>query len=841
MPWLLPAFIASLIGSAILVWVFGFLYGQHRERHLGLWTCGWLFYTLRFVLLLLDEAWLHWIDMEHLVHVCVLLSGYFLFLGTAAFVHKPVSRGWHLGLVAGLLWIPFSHLADFGFFLTNLPISTFYGLTTIWTGLLILRAPDLVKGGGSLLTGGSFILWGVHKLDYPVLHSVPWFAPWGFLFNALLSFTVAIGMLLTYFQRMQQQLSLSRQRFRNLVEQAGDGLFLHDFEGRLLDVNRQACQSLGYRREELLQLTVADIDLNFAAEDFLEQWRSIGTDDAIFIQGVQRRRDGSTFPVEVRVRRVDDLQHGPCLLALARDVSTRRRVEEALATTNQRLENAQRIGQLGNWEWDLQDNRLSWSAEIYRIFGLPPELGEPSYETFLNAVHPQDRAAVREAVTASLGHNAPYDIEHRVVHPDGSLRYVWERAEVSCDDQGRPLAMFGTVLDVTERKQAEAALRASEEKYHQLFQQFQGLLDGIPDLLLLFDSDLRVVWGNRSAHRIGGELRRLEGAACGDLLQDWGIPCDVSMLVDTFSWGLTEEARLATADGRSWGVKAFPVRDPQGKIIQVILWASDITEKSRLRDEAQRATRLASLGELAAGMAHEINNPNGLILLNLPVIYDCLADALSEFEAAGMEPSLGGLGFTRVRSELPEMLQETQQAARRIKRIVDDLKDFVRQESTESGESFDLNDVVRAATRMLANPIRSATDHFTLECTDSLPPVRGSFQRIEQVVVNLTMNACQALPDRGRKLQMRTSFDPQQGEVLLQVQDEGIGIDPDNLPHLTDPFFTTRRDQGGTGLGLSVSARIVSEHEGRLEFNSTPGRGTIVTLRLPALVKEDSP
>lgn len=374
----------------------------------------------------------------------------------------------------------------------------------------------------------------------------------------------------------------------------------------------------------------------------------------------------------------------------------------------------------------------------------------------------------------------------------------------------------------------------------QLFHQFQGLLDGIPDLMLLFDPELRVVWGNRSARQMG-EPRVLEGAACAELQQQWGLPCDVTMLVDALSWGRTEEARLTTPDGRAWGVKAFPVRDLQGKANQVILWASDITEKSRLRDEAQRATRLASLGELAAGMAHEINNPNGLILLNLPILFDCFADAVAEFDAAQMRPTLGGLPFNRVCTEVPELLHETQQAARRIKRIVDDLKDFVRQERSDVMETFDLNEVVRAATRMLANPIRGATDHFTLECAEPLPPVRGSFQRIEQVVVNLTMNACQALPDRSRKLRLSTRFDPLLGEVLLQVQDQGVGILPENLPHLTDPFFTTRRDQGGTGLGLSVSARIVREHEGQLEFNSTPGRGTIVTLRLPAVSKETSP
>lgn len=158
MTWLLPALIACLAGSAVLIWVYGFLYDQYRERHFALWTWSWVFYSLRFALLLLDLTWLPWVDMEHLAHACVLLSSYLLFLGTAEFVKKPVTRIWHLGLGLGLLWIPLSHLLDQGFLATNLPAFTFSGLTLIWTGLLILHSPELVSGGGRLMTGSSFIL-----------------------------------------------------------------------------------------------------------------------------------------------------------------------------------------------------------------------------------------------------------------------------------------------------------------------------------------------------------------------------------------------------------------------------------------------------------------------------------------------------------------------------------------------------------------------------------------------------------------------------------------------------------------------------------------------------------
>jgi polar amino acid transport system substrate-binding protein len=272
--------------------------------------------------------------------------------------------------------------------------------------------------------------------------------------------------------------------------------------------------------------------------------------------------------------------------------------------------------------------------------------------------------------------------------------------------------------------------------------------------------------------------------------------------------------------------------------------AREVAEKQRALEELRRhqdrlvqADKMASLGILVAGVAHEINNPNGLILLNLPLFEETFRRSLPILEEYFQENgdfSLGRHSFSRLRVELPLMLTETQDAAKRIKRIVTELKDFSRRDTAELTDSIDFNAVVQAAARLVDNAIVKSSHRLSASYGESLPPIRGNSQRVEQVVVNLLLNACQALEGKGKEIAIATSFEPGSGMVLLTVHDEGRGITAEDLPRLTDPFFTTKREEGGTGLGLSVSAGIVKEHGGSLSFGSLPGQGTTVTLALPA-------
>lgn len=271
--------------------------------------------------------------------------------------------------------------------------------------------------------------------------------------------------------------------------------------------------------------------------------------------------------------------------------------------------------------------------------------------------------------------------------------------------------------------------------------------------------------------------------------------------------------------------------------------ALEVAERKRALDELKlhqdkliQADKMASLGILVAGVAHEINNPNGLILLNMPILREVYRDAEEVLEARYHDQgdfALGGLPYSRMRKEVPCLLEEMQEGANRIKRIVEELKDFARQDISAATEPVEFNAVVQAAVRLVESSIRSATNRFETSYSSHLPVIQGNAQRIEQVVVNLILNACQSLPDMERLISLDTFCDQAAEAVVLRLSDEGVGISPEHIPHLTDPFFTTKRESGGTGLGLSVSATIVKEHGGSLEFASEPGKGTTVTLTLP--------
>ena len=253
----------------------------------------------------------------------------------------------------------------------------------------------------------------------------------------------------------------------------------------------------------------------------------------------------------------------------------------------------------------------------------------------------------------------------------------------------------------------------------------------------------------------------------------------------------------------------------------------------------RRADRMASLGTMAAGIAHEINTPNGYTLLNLPILERVFAHCKNIMDLELQEHgdfSLAGQPYSQVRDEIPQLLADMRAGGERIKNIVGDLKGFVRSDFTEEAGPLSLNELVDDTLRVLQSALKQAKAQCLVE-PGSLPLFHGRAMHLQQVLTNLVLNACEALSDPAlpaarRVIRIRTWHRGRARELILEISDSGPGIPPEHLERITDPFYTTKREKGGTGLGLFVAANIVEQHGGRLEFDSSPD-GATVRLILP--------
>jgi amino acid-binding domain sensor histidine kinase (EC 2.7.13.3) len=262
-------------------------------------------------------------------------------------------------------------------------------------------------------------------------------------------------------------------------------------------------------------------------------------------------------------------------------------------------------------------------------------------------------------------------------------------------------------------------------------------------------------------------------------------------------------------------------------------------EESKERErQLIQADKLAALGTLVSGVAHEINNPNGIITLNAPTLRDIWRGARPILEERYDERGdflLGEVEYSVIRDEADALFDQIVESARRIKRIVAELKGFARQDVTGRDQIVNLNEVARAAVGLVANKIKKCTSHFEVFWSEEPVRVLGNFQRLEQVLVNALINACEALTDPEQAVSLRVGLSPDGKSAQVAVTDEGRGMSPEEIRHVFEPFFTTKRDSGGTGLGLSVSHGIIVEHGGRMYFTSEPSRGTVCVVELPLL------
>jgi PAS domain S-box-containing protein len=535
-------------------------------------------------------------------------------------------------------------------------------------------------------------------------------------------------------------------------------------------------------------------------------------------------------------------------LALSADVAMRRSSEESLLRTQFELDNrvkertaeladaniqlteAQRLANLGSWTWDIVTNRISWSDQLFKIYGVTRgnSVGPSTINDFLRRVHPDDRVRVGDSVGAALKSGSSFSHEERIVRPDGEIRYLQSVGEVVRDEHGAAVRMLGVCLDVTERKQAESALRESEQSY-------RFLLKGVRDYAIyMLDTGGHVRSWSESAERIKGYAAdEIVGRHVGVFLPRESRVADVAdqMLMTAAREGQFEgESWLLRKDGTSFyaSVVMDAIRNDAGELVGFAKLVRDITRQHEAevaldtaREQMAQAQKMEALGQLTGGIAHDFNN----LLMIVSGYAQILQGRLSEAKDI-------------------QAVQAIRSAAGRGEKLTRQLLAFSRRQQLMP-VVVDLRGRIEAVRDMLATSLRGNIE-LAVDVEEKIWPVEVDQGELELALVNIGVNARDAMPDGGRitlsarnvVLKPGSAAGPLEGDfVALAVIDTGSGIAPELLPRLFEPFFTTKPVGKGTGLGLAQVHGFANQSGGAVTVTSEVGEGTVVTIYLPRSTK----
>ena len=351
---------------------------------------------------------------------------------------------------------------------------------------------------------------------------------------------------------------------------------------------------------------------------------------------------------------------------------------------------------------------------------------------------------------------------------------------------------------------------------------FIGILEVIRERISVYNTDGHLIFSNRTASE---QLCGKECRACSSLIDRCRAMAE------------PVESVIQCESGNYCEARAYPDISEAGDAGRIVVIGNDATLKMSLREETLAACRSLAISKLTSSMAHEINNPCAHLLLNLDLFKDIFDDAKPIFDEHLKQHGdflLGNLPYTELSSCTGHILDEMMTGTRQIVRIIQDLRRFSRNDPVDLEGAFHLNDSVFTAIRLTSRQLKHATENLTLDCTSSLPLTHGDACQIERVLVNLILNACQALRGREDGITISTKFIEDEKVNMVSIADEGVGVEPALLPHLCDPFFTTKQSSEGVGLGLTVARDIVKEHRGSFEFKPTSETGGLtVVVKLP--------
>jgi PAS domain S-box-containing protein len=473
---------------------------------------------------------------------------------------------------------------------------------------------------------------------------------------------------------------------------------------------------------------------------------------------------------------------------------------------------AERMAHLGFWVWDVGKNRIRWSDELYRIYGLEPGSCAPSFETYLSHVHPQDRTRVRDTIERALRDKSPIAFEERIVRPEGEVRWLHSWGNVAVNEEGQVTEIFGTCLDMTELVRATEALRRKEKW-------LEAALESARIALFEWEIQANQVHWSPGAEKALGLPEGALGASFDAYLSyvhqaDREAVIEVLRVSVDTSADLELEHRLELpGDELRWVVaRGCVAQDASRRSIRVLGTIVDVTElhvakeeQSRLLEELRHAQKMEAIGQLSASVAHDINN--------------MLTVVRGAHELLDREASLSGAA--------KEALSNVDEANRRASALTAQLLKMSRDEKLEV-EAIDLNEVIDEAATLYGRVLPEDVK-LELELAPELRPVLGDRGQIDRVLLNLVLNARDAMPEGGV---MTITTEDDDERAVMKISDTGVGMPPEVKARIFEPFYTTKSDRG-TGLGLSTVYGIVRQSNGDIEVDSAPGSGSRFTIRLP--------
>jgi len=610
-------------------------------------------------------------------------------------------------------------------------------------------------------------------------------------------------------RRSREELEASRNKYALLYDFAPVGYFTFDREGVIRSVNLTGVRLLGIDRGDLVGQRFERFVANEDCFVFANLVRTVFASHGKETCRIQMSK-GDPQPLHVRIEAMVTESGEECLAVLV-DITEKKRSEQALSESEYNLSKAQSMTHVGSWSFDPVTAEVKASDELLRIMRLRPE--ETTQEAFARVVHPEDHENVMAHLRRGIDHGKSYEIEHRLQFEDGTLKWVYTIVEPSVNTAGKVVKLYGTTQDITQRKQAEVELR---NKTNEL----QAIFDSIGDGITVYDHDGCIQHHNLISPLLFPE-ETVSGKSCGDLFHPEAPSKPKECPVEKALQGERVDTTLVLPrEGqktRYVEITATPIKDALGEKNRALVFFRDVSEKRMQEMHLIQTEKMSSIGVLATGMAHEINNP-------LTSVAGFAEGLLRRFRD---EPALKEDARLDVFEHYLEMIVRE---SYRCKAIIDNLLSFGRK-SDGSAVKVDMNAVLLEILELLRYQSGFRQIQVATNLRQDLPRVLGDPSGLRQVCMNLLVNAHQSIQGSGRVEVATDRMDDK--TISIVVRDTGCGMSQNILDRIWEPFFTTKEVGKGVGLGLALSYNIVKRHGGEIRLESREGEGSKFTVLLP--------